>query len=136
MAGDAASQQRSIISPEGDSFSCAPPYGPATDTPGFSRYDSVEREVAAGATANLCLMRASTVVVGGLRCRRTDSEGDFARSWTCPMGALCDNGGAFLGGARSQTLDAERSNFCVRYLNAGENSQTVRVDFVFSHPAR
>jgi hypothetical protein len=61
---------------------------------------------------------------------------EMTRSWTCPTGRPCFGDGGFLGGLRQTTMNPGQARFCVRYLNAGESSHTVRADFVFAYPAR
>ncbi|MFD1111692.1 hypothetical protein [Pseudoroseomonas ludipueritiae] len=61
---------------------------------------------------------------------------DMTKTWTCPSGTPCFGDGGFLPGTRQPLLDPSRARFCVRYLNAGQASHTVRADFVFSYPAR
>lgn len=176
-AGTGLAQQFDTFVPQIDNLTCAPPYGPAANTPPMSRQDSVEQVVGAGQIASLCLTRDSNVTVNAVRCRRTEGAGesspgrtgapqsaeaappddapapqgrsdgaapgaapggadDMAKTWTCPSGTPCFGDGGFLPGRRQALLDPGRARFCIRYLNAGQASQTVRADFVFSYPAR
>jgi hypothetical protein len=77
-AGTGLAQQIDTFTfvPQTDNLTCAPPYGPAANTPPMSRQDTVEQVVGAGQTASLCLTRDSSVTVSAVHCRRTESAGD------------------------------------------------------------
>jgi hypothetical protein len=154
-------QQRNTFTPEIDNFSCAPPYGPVANVAPMSRQNTVEQVVAPGGSATLCLTRDSSLVLATLHCRMTEGAeaaggagpqaagapeagsagapgggGTAGRAYGCQTGLPCAELGGFLGGARQPTPDETRTRFCMRYLNTGSGSQTVRVDFVFNYPGR
>jgi hypothetical protein len=157
-------QQRNTFTPEIDNFSCAPPYGPVANVAPMSRQNTVEQVVAPGGRATLCLTRDSSLVLATLHCRITEGAGAASptggtgpqaagapeaagpamapgggtagRAYGCQTGLPCAELGGFLGGARQPTPDETRTRFCMRYLNTGGGSQTVRVDFVFNYPGR
>lgn len=80
--------------------------------------------------------RGGDAAAGGAAGGAALGGAGMARTWTCPSGTPCFGDGGFLPGMRQPLLDPDRARFCVRYVNAGQVSHTVRADFVFSYPAR